>query len=94
MDNHGSTALMFCYRIGHHAGTFEKDAVYSGGNSEVLSRLMGARGRYKNYIEHKYKYNTKIPRAKFVSCSGIGRSRSDQIWKQRCGSGLFIPDPG
>ncbi len=32
-------------RIGHHTGTYEKDAVYSGGNSEVLSRLMGARGR-------------------------------------------------
>jgi hypothetical protein len=49
MDNNGSAALMYCYRIGHHAGTFEKDAVYSGGNSEVLSRLMGARGRYKHY---------------------------------------------
>ena len=31
--------------IGSHRGTLEDSAVYSGGSSEVLSKLIGAKGR-------------------------------------------------
>ena len=34
--------------IGSHRGTLEDSAVYSGGSSEVLSKLIGAKGRCSN----------------------------------------------
>ena len=37
--------------IGSHRGTLEDSAVYSGGSSEVLSKLIGAKGRC--YLDQK-----------------------------------------
>ena len=36
--------------IGTHTGNLEDSAVYSGGNSEVLSKLIGAKGRDVLYV--------------------------------------------
>jgi len=36
--------------IGTHTGSLEDNAVYSGGNSEVLSKLIGAKGRDVLYV--------------------------------------------
>jgi len=37
-------------RLGHHIGGIENNAVYSGGSCEVLSRLIGAKGRDVLYV--------------------------------------------
>jgi len=37
-------------RLGHHTGTIESEAVYSGGSCDVLSRLIGAKGRDVLYV--------------------------------------------
>ncbi|XP_023338424.1 cytosolic purine 5'-nucleotidase [Eurytemora carolleeae] len=36
--------------LGHHTGSIKEDAVYSGGSCDVLSRLIGARGRDVLYV--------------------------------------------
>ena len=36
--------------IGTHTGNLEGSAVYSGGNSEIISKLMGAKGRDVLYV--------------------------------------------
>ena len=38
------------FSLGHHTGSIKEDAVYSGGSCDVLSRLIGARGRDVLYV--------------------------------------------